>query len=566
MKSLSALFAAFLDNRMSRVNLMALAKLFLALLMLITLYSVIFHFLMAREGQDHSWFTGVYWTLTVMSTLGFGDITFHSDLGRMFSAVVLLTGVVFLLVLLPFTFIEFFYAPFMKAQERSKAPSQVPPGTEGHVILTDYGPVARALVRLLDEYGYPYFVLTSRLERALDLLHQGVPVVFGNWADPESFPQLAIERARMVVTTRDDITNTNVTFTVRELSDSVTIVASASTSGVRDALELAGATHILQLDELMGEALARRVIGNDAKAHVIGELDALFIAETGVARTSLPGKTVAETGILEQTGVAVVGRWDRGLYHPTDLESPISQNSILLLAGTEEQILSYNDLFGAEDDETCKVVIVGGGRVGRALSRSLTEAGVEWVIIEKLPERVRGIEHKIIGDASEFEVLVQAGMREAATVIITTHDDPLNTFLTIFCRRLRNDLQIIARCTRPRTAARLHRAGADLVLSYASMGAHMIFNHLRDSGTVPLEDGVNVFTATVPNSLAGFSIQASQVRSRTGCSIIALEIAGQRQVNPGPEQLLPEEGSLVLVGSLEAEREFFSVFGLDSKP
>ena len=212
------------------------------------------------------------------------------------------------------------------------------------------------------------------------------------------------------------------------------------------------------------------------------------------------------------------------------------------------------------------MVIVGGGRVGRALSRSLTEAGVEWVIIEKLPERVRGIEHKIIGDASEFEVLVQAGMREAATVIITTHDDPLNTFLTIFCRRLRNDLQIIARCTRPRTAARLHRAGADLVLSYASMGAHMIFNHLRDSGTVPLEDGVNVFTATVPNSLAGFSIQASQVRSRTGCSIIALEIAGQRQVNPGPEQLLPEEGSLVLVGSLEAEREFFSVFGLDSKP
>ena len=43
-----------------------------------------------REGQAHSWLTGLYWTLTVMSTLGFGDITFHSDLGRAFSIVVLM--------------------------------------------------------------------------------------------------------------------------------------------------------------------------------------------------------------------------------------------------------------------------------------------------------------------------------------------------------------------------------------------------------------------------------------------------------------------------------------------
>jgi len=39
-----------------------------------------------------------------MSTLGFGDITFSSDLGRIFSLIVLLTGIVYLLVMLPFTF------------------------------------------------------------------------------------------------------------------------------------------------------------------------------------------------------------------------------------------------------------------------------------------------------------------------------------------------------------------------------------------------------------------------------------------------------------------------------
>ena len=55
------------------------------------------HTLMDREGRADSWPTSVYWTLTTMTTLGFGDITFESDAGRIFSIVVLLSGSVFLL-------------------------------------------------------------------------------------------------------------------------------------------------------------------------------------------------------------------------------------------------------------------------------------------------------------------------------------------------------------------------------------------------------------------------------------------------------------------------------------
>lgn len=43
---------------------------------MITLSSVLFHVIMVHEGQDHSWLTGFYRTLTVVSTLGFADITF----------------------------------------------------------------------------------------------------------------------------------------------------------------------------------------------------------------------------------------------------------------------------------------------------------------------------------------------------------------------------------------------------------------------------------------------------------------------------------------------------------
>jgi len=560
MKSLVAVLSTLMGSRTSRVNLLALLKLVGVLVLLIGLYSVIFHVLMEREGQQHSWITGFYWTLTVMSTLGFGDITFESDAGRFFSIVVLVTGVMYLLVLLPFTFIEFFYAPWMAAQEAAKAPKKVPAKTEHHVILTRYGPVEKMLIRMLREYGYPYFVLVPTVAEALELRDQEVPVVMGDRSDPATYERLLIGDAAMVVTTLDDVANTNVTFTVREFSDTVPIVASATSDSVRNALELAGVTNILRLEKMLGQALARRVIGNDAAAHEIGEIDGLIIAEASPARTTLVGQTIAESELRQQTGVTVVGLWERGQFRPADPNSKLGEHTVLVLAGTEEQVEVYNEVFGQQCQEHNRVIIAGGGRVGRVTAKALTGAGVDWKIIEKLGDRVRNIENVIIGDASNFDVLVQAGMQEATTAIITTHDDDINIFLTIFYRRLRQGMQIISRCTHEKNAARLHRAGADLVLSYASMGANTVFNVLRSSDTVLLAEGVNIFSARVPAGLAGKTLAETAVRSRCGCSIIAVETDGERDINPAPDLVLVEDSLLVLIGSLEAERDFFAVF------
>jgi len=551
---------AVVASRTDRSNFAALAKLLAVLIALITIFSVVFHLLMEREGQHHSWATGVYWTLTVMSTLGFGDITFASDAGRIFSLIVLLTGVVFLLVLLPFTFIEFFYAPWMKAQESAKAPRTLPTGTEGHVIFTNYGPVARYLVQMLDEYGYRCYYIIPNLERALELRNEGVPVIVGEHSDPDTYAGLHIDKAAMVVTTLDDVSNTNVTFTVREYSDNVPIVASATSDSVRDALDLAGVTHVLRLDEMMGQALARRVLGNDSAAHVIGNIDNLVIAEASPGRTSLVGKTIAETQLRSHTGVSIVGLWTHGQFRQADADSKITSVTILILAGTNEQIECFNEIYGQDDGENHQVVIVGGGRVGRATAIALSNAGVEWTLIEKDQERVRGLKHTLIGDASDLEMIEKSGIQDAATVVITTHDDELNIFLTIFYRRLRHGLQIISRSTRTRNVSRLHRAGANLVLSYASMGANIIFNVLRGSDTLLLAEGVNIFSVDVPPSLAGKLLAESEVRSRCGCTVIAIELEGKRDINPDPQALLTEGSELVLVGALEAERQFRKIF------
>ena len=563
LKALVPVVTSFLESRTSRQNLLALFKLLGVLAALVTFYSILFHVLMEREGQNFSWMTGFYWTLTVMSTLGFGDITFHTDLGRAFSILVLITGVMFLLVLLPFTFIEFFYAPWMKAQAEARAPRKLPPGTHRHVIMTSHGPITKILIRMLEKHHYPYYFLVPTVAEALEMHDRDLPVVVGDLSDPDTYQRLRIDQAALVVTTRSDIINTNVTFSVREINDHAPIIATARSSAARDALELAGVSTILSLEEIMGQALARRVVDAGSCAQAIGQLDDLVIAEATGSNTALEGKSVGQCDMRARTGVTVVGIWQHGKLVPPDANSILDAHTFFILSGTEKQIETYNGIFGQTRSEIGgkpKVLIVGGGRVGRSTARALDERAIEWTLIEKEAERIHYPERSFVGDASEFDLLVKAGMHTATTIIITTHDDDTNTFLTIFYRKLRPKAQLISRCTNEENMKRLHRAGADLVLSYASMGANSIFNELKGDENLLLAEGVTVFYSPVPPEIANMTLAQSAVPTRTGCSIVAITLGHERNIDLKHDTVLPPEATLTLIGSVEAEEKFVTTF------
>jgi hypothetical protein len=217
-KFLTPQLAYLLHQQEARRNLNALLKYIAFLAATILVFSVLFHAMMLYEGQYHSWLTGFYWTLTVMSTLGFGDITFHSDLGRAFSVVVLLSGIVLLLIVLPFTFIRFFYAPWLEAQLRFRAPRKAADDARGHVIICRYDEIARGLIHRLDEQKIPYYVIEPDAATAADLHGDGISVVMGEIDANATYRALRASEASLVVANLDDATNTNITLTVREES------------------------------------------------------------------------------------------------------------------------------------------------------------------------------------------------------------------------------------------------------------------------------------------------------------------------------------------------------------
>ncbi len=563
MKFLVAEVSYFLRSRTTKRNIFLLLRFFLILAAIVATYSVLFHVLMLLEGKEYSWITGIYWTLTVMSTLGFGDITFKTDIGLIFSIIVLMTGIVYLLVMLPFTFIQFFYAPWLEAQSKSRTPRELPEDTKGHIILTGLGDISRNLVKKLPTYNYDYVMLVDEMARALELYDKGYKVVVGDYGDPETYRRLRVEQAAMVVATMDDTVNTSITFTIRDISKTVPIITTANHSHSLDILAFAGSSQIFHFTKMLGRSLGNRVMGASTGSHIIWQHDELTIAEAPAMRTSLEGKTLIEADLRRLTGVTVVGVWQRGTFIGAKPTTEITSSTILVVAGTAAQIKKFDEHFsiccqGFSSDS--QVLILGGGRVGNAAAKALAEQKIPYKIVEKRQVVSKDKEHSIYGNAADRDILDKAGIMNARSVIITTHDDDMNIYLTIYCRQLRPDVQIITRANAQRTVSKLHRAGADLVMSYASMACNSIIDLLTPEQMLMIEAGLSIFRSQVRHPLIGKSLADSELRARSGCSVVAVIRDGSHIFTPDPFTALEENDELVLVGTVEGEKKYLEEF------
>ncbi len=564
LKTMTTQLTLLMQAEGGKRNVRFLIRFCMLLLLLILLFTLLFHAIMLYEGREYSWLTGLYWTLTTMSTLGFGDITFSSDMGKVFSVVVLLSGMVFLLIMLPFTFIQFFYAPWLEAQNKARVPKTVPDTLTSHVIFTHFDSVAISLIEKLGPYGTPHVVVVNELSRALELHDHGYRVLLGELDDPETYRRLRVEHAALVLVMNDDIVATNIIFTIREACDNVMIISNANLTDSVDILKLAGSSRVFHFTRLLGKALARRVLGVSMTTNIIGEFGRLRIAEVPCMRTWMQGKTIAETRLREMVGVNIVGIWQEGKFQLPTPATAITESTVLILAGTREQLIRFDQsivLAAHEKREEHAVLILGGGRVGRSVAANLRERHIDYRIVEKRPNAAAMKDNHIIrGSAADLDILLRAGIESTPSVIITTHDDDLNIYLTIYCRRLRPDVQIISRASFDRNINTLHRAGANLVMSFSSLVTATITNLLRPEQMLMLSEGLNVFRVPLSPKLEGKRLTEIRIRENTGCSVVAIKKGDDILVNPDPTIPLKQGEELVLIGSAESEKLYNELY------
>jgi Trk K+ transport system NAD-binding subunit len=392
-------------------------------------------------------------------------------------------------------------------------------------------------------------------------MDNGYQVVIGEPDRPDTYRLIQVDKAALVVVTNDDLISTNISFTIRQVSQDVPIVTNANNEHSIDILEYSGNISVYQFMRMLGESLSKHAFGVGQGTNIIGRFDELLISELPVRYTELEGKTLAQSGIRQSTGVTVIGMLEQGKLLVSTPQTVITPRTILMLAGSTSQLKSFNDSFTIkyeQEPDKPQVLILGGGNVGQVAAETLAEYNINYRIIEKREVKAEGLHRKFttVGDAANINTLKEAGIDTAKSVIVTTHSDDMNIYLTFYCRQLRADLQIISRSILERNVSKLHMAGADLVMSYSSLGAGVIFQLLRPNEVSLFTEGLIVMNRTAGTDLAGKTIMNCGIREKTGFSIIAIRKEDRLNVSPAPQTEIKEQDELIVIGTAENEKLF----------
>jgi Trk K+ transport system NAD-binding subunit len=506
------------------------------------------------EGDPKTFLHSLQVVVETFTTTGFGsDSPWVSPEMQVLVIAMDLVGTLLIFMALPV--LAF---PLLEDILSTTVPTAVPDDTEGHVIICSYTSRAEALTDELDSWHVDHLIIESDRERATELYENDHRVIH---ADPTSITGLEgaeLASARALVADVSDQVDASIVLTAREVAEDVPIVSVIEEPDRQSYHRLAGADHVLSPRPLLGGSLASKVTtsvtANLGEAVDIG--DDFGIAELPIRRGSrLVGATLAESGIREQSGVNVIGAWFRGEFEtPPSPDATLTDGTVLLVTGREEQLEELKRLTLSEVRRFSRgeTIVIGYGEVGSRICAALDDAGLRYTVIDRTEMDGVGV----VGDATEPETLQEAGISDARSVILAMPDDTITEFATLVIRDISPETEIIARVEETESVRKMYRAGADYVLSLATVSGRMIASKiLEDEDVLSLDQQVEVVRTVAPE-LVGQTIGGAEVRSKTGCTVVGVERNGAVITDVGPEFSVKAGDELIVAGTDDGIQRF----------
>jgi Trk K+ transport system NAD-binding subunit len=351
-----------------------------------------------------------------------------------------------------------------------------------------------------------------------------------------------------VVADSDDEVDLSVIMAVAEATADVPVYSVVEKPTLAPYHERAGATEAFSPRVLLGRGLANKV--RNAVTTATGDnVDlggGLEVAEFPIQPGSrLQGERISEVDIERQTGATLIGVWSNGEFRtPPFADLVLDEHTVLLVIGTERALsgLKRRTLSEIRRYSRGEVVVVGFGVVGSTVDEVLAREDVPRTVVD-LEERP-GVD--IVGDATDPGVLREAGVDEARTVILSLDDDTTTLLATFVVREVNPDAEVIARADDVDNVKKLYRAGADYVLSLASVTGRLLASTVLDEDVVSVDTQVEVVRLPA-EPVAGQTI--GEVDLPEGVTVIAVEHRdGRISADVGDWTTLDATDELVVAG------------------
>jgi Trk K+ transport system NAD-binding subunit len=156
-------------------------------------------------------------------------------------------------------------------------------------------------------------------------------------------------------------------------------------------------------------------------------------------------------------------------------------------------------------------------------------------------------------------VLREAGVKYANALILALADDTTTIFATLIARELAPGVEIVARANETDNIGKLYSAGADYVLALETVSGRMLASTILEGEEIISPDKqIEILRTTAPR-LTGQSLRDAAVRTRTGCTVIAIERNGEVITDLGPDFVVRGDDQLIIAGTDDDTNEFAEI-------
>ncbi|MEG0584091.1 MAG: potassium channel protein, partial [Cetobacterium sp.] len=211
-------------------------------------------------------------------------------------------------------------------------------------------------------------------------------------------------------------------------------------------------------------------------------------------------------------------------------------------------------------------IVVGYGRTGENLVESFVNKNLPFVLIEKDPIVIDKFISKyhskvlsVLGDATDDQILIEAGIKSASTIIPVLSSDADNLFTTMSAKILNPNVKVVTRINDSSNYNKLKKAGASNILSPYEITAERMFSLATEANILTFLDltegyhntkelTIAKIAVTDVSDLIGKTLAHAEIPKKTGLIVIGIARSDSLILNPISHTVIEKNDKFLVIG------------------
>ncbi|WP_456433443.1 NAD-binding protein [Nitratifractor sp.] len=227
-----------------------------------------------HNPQIHGFFDALYWSLVTITTVGYGDITPVSDMGRVIAIAIILFGIA--MISFATSVIVSAFSEKLTELKEDRIVEEIN-RKEEFLIVCGYGQMTKMFFRHSDAKNYPYIILDKDPERVQEAIHDGYDAIVDDASRYATLSRFNVKGSKVTVLcmTHNDVENIYITLNAKSIDPRIRVIARAGSPAIVRKYERAGADHVLLPNQVAATMMVTAIL----KPTMYKAIHAIFTAQ-----------------------------------------------------------------------------------------------------------------------------------------------------------------------------------------------------------------------------------------------------------------------------------------------